>query len=1741
MSGCLDGFRLGIASAFISVEPDLTGFDAKLKAAADKANATAKVAVDPDTSTFGMKLKAAVAAAARDASANISIGVSGDIDAQLRNLARKMQQTRVSDFLDINLNQTQIDQQLILLRRRLEAAKFSDMLSFDVNQTQIDQQLALVKRKMDAAKFSDMLSFNIDQAQIDAQIAALRQKINAVEDVQVSAIVDDAHAKAVIDQLKAQLGSLRDKMVRLTADDSQAKATIDELRARIGTLDEKVVKLTADSGQADLVIDALKVKLDTLHDKTVHVDVKQSGSSSLGADTAGLAGSLVGTGSAAPVNMLEKAILALNVATGVAEPALAALTVTVGALGAGFVAGGIGVGAFAAAVKPQISAVTNVMTLQTAAATGSAAAVKKYQDALAALSPAQKTFYTDLSGAKSSFKEWSDSLAGVTLKPLETGLGAVNPLLKLLTPFVKDAAGALNDMMTKLATGVKSNGFKEWLQTVEPLVKPTLEAIGTAIGHIATGLGGLIVAFAPFAGTVLKGIDDFTKRFSDWAKNLGDGKHTGFNALIDSFQQNWPLVKQGLGDFAAILKNVLGDVTGLATGGNSKALWEIANPVLGMLKEASSHPELVRTLLYLLAVKDAAGKIGGVFSGISNAVAGMQSAGGFLSKLLTGQNPFTSGLSASEKITAAFTTGGADAAAQIRAAMASGGTVAGGEVAAGEETGGAAGGAATAAGFGTALLGGGVALAIGAAIGVAIMRAASMLLNPPTKKQTDTYNQQVSGPFKTLGNLALGDKAPTFYNMVPGGSNTPNKSGFQNVWEGAFGTPSVPVGTHKDVAGAGSAGSAGASVPTGTGMTKGSQTNTGLLPGIWDTAYENFQRQFAGKITSWFTVSLPNTFTHSIPGWFDGAWGHFQSAVIAPVRGWITSTVPSYFTQTIPNWFKGAWAVFNSGVVHPIVNWFTSLPGWISSHISHIWDNVWTWFSTQASRISGWFSSLPGWVASHVSHIWDNIYTWFATKASQISGWFAALPGYVSSHVSSIWDHVYDWFATKASQIASWISGLPGYVSSHVASLWDHVYDWFAVKAAQISAWISGIPGYVASHVSSLWDHIYDWFATKASQIASWISGIPGYVASHAASMWDSVYTWFAAKAAQIGTWIGGLPGMVSSQASSMWDSVWTWFDTNVVQKIQNFITNIPQDIATAFSSLGGLLKNAVGSIPVIGPALKKLLGAEGGMVTAGGIQRLAAGGTVGTDTVPALLTPGERVLSVPQVAALGGHDAITQMAAGGVVGAQPAQVAVTVSGSKLTAEAKQAAQDVGNEWAKSGAKWFNTAQTSVKTNVTTPLTTLAATTIPAAFNKSVPTWYNTHQATLKSQVQAPVLTLAATTIPAAWNATVPKWYTTHAATLQSQVAAPVSALIGTTIPAAQNKAVPTWYNTHAATLTSKVTTPVTAWINSTVPAAQNKTVPHWYDTHPETLTSKVTTPVTTLINSTVPADWKTSIQTWFPTVAPTHAAQVEAPLNTYYKATLPTAITTGFSGAMTQVGAVANRDISALNAVTKVGGISPVGSLAFALGGVMPGYEPGKDTMSIMVGGGEGILVPEAVRGIGGAKAINAINRTFAGHRGAGYADGGVTGSSVASYATGVPNTYTWGGAAPPMTDCSMDSRPRFMSISALFRRNRAPAGVRQNHSSHHRCSPQPLISPVRWRFSPAPTAPTRLPVTLVSRSAAVSMFQLPGRRALRTRLVPTPATLVSGCRNKAGSRVVSSASWSPRWGRRNRSVKRP
>jgi len=74
----------------------------------------------------------------------------------------------------------------------------------------------------------------------------------------------------------------------------------------------------------------------------------------------------------------------------------------------------------------------------------------------------------------------------------------------------------------------------------------------------------------------------------------------------------------------------------------------------------------------------------------------------------------------------------------------------------------------------------------------------------------------------------------------------------------------------------------------------------------------------------------------------------------------------------------------------------------------------------------------------------------------------------------------------------------------------------------------------------------------------------------------------------------------------------------------------------------------------------------------------------------------------------------------------------------------------------------------------------------------------------------------------------------------------------------------------------------------------------------------------------------------------------------------------------------------------------------AFAHGGVLPGYAPGQDIIHAMLSPGEGVLVPEAVRGLGGPGFIHALNRRFSNRApssdGQHFAGGGVPGWAKAA-----------------------------------------------------------------------------------------------------------------------------------------------
>ena len=319
-------------------------------------------------------------------------------------------------------------------------------------------------------------------------------------------------------------------------------------------------------------------------DESMAKSSKSAGSARGG--IAGLVGELTGFGAAANAassggSKFKLALAGLSLATGVLEPAVAALTVAVGAVAAGTVAAGIGLGGFMAVAKSQIAPVTKAMQDQAAAVKGGAAAQKTYKADLKALTPVQRELLTSLTGVKTEFKTWSDSLARPVLTPILAALKLVNPLLKDMSPFVMAAASAIGVLVGKLSAAVHSTGFQQWLAAMLPLVKPVIVDLGVAIGHIVVGIGGMLKAFAPFTTDVLGGLDKLTAKFATWGTTLSG--HTGFNAMVAEFKQNWPLLRQGLGYIATTVKNILSAMAGLATGANSKALWEVANPLLALI------------------------------------------------------------------------------------------------------------------------------------------------------------------------------------------------------------------------------------------------------------------------------------------------------------------------------------------------------------------------------------------------------------------------------------------------------------------------------------------------------------------------------------------------------------------------------------------------------------------------------------------------------------------------------------------------------------------------------------------------------------------------------------------------------------------------------------------------------------------------------------------------------------------------------------------------------------------------------------------------------------------------------------------------------------------------------------------------------------------------------------------------------------------------------------------------------
>lgn len=115
-----------------------------------------------------------------------------------------------------------------------------------------------------------------------------------------------------------------------------------------------------------------------------------------------------------------------------------------------------------------------------------------------------------------------------------------------------------------------------------------------------------------------------------------------------------------------------------------------------------------------------------------------------------------------------------------------------------------------------------------------------------------------------------------------------------------------------------------------------------------------------------------------------------------------------------------------------------------------------------------------------------------------------------------------------------------------------------------------------------------------------------------------------------------------------------------------------------------------------------------------------------------------------------------------------------------------------------------------------------------------------------------------------------------------------------------------------------------------------------------------------------------------------------------------------------------------------------------FAGGGVLPGYSPGQDNLLGMVGGkpvglsgGEGIIVPEAVRALGGAAGINALNAAHTKRRPGkgGFAGGGVMNALAGGLTDVLLNQWGLPPGSDPWAQASAMGGGGSNSLLTMFR----------------------------------------------------------------------------------------------------------
>jgi Phage tail lysozyme len=331
----------------------------------------------------------------------------------------------------------------------------------------------------------------------------------------------------------------------------------------------------------------------------------------------------------------------------------------------------------------------------------------------------------------------------------------------------------------------------------------------------------------------------------------------------------------------------------------------------------------------------------------------------------------------------------------------------------------------------------------------------------------------------------------------------------------------------------------------------------------------------------------------------------------------------------IPGLMSGAWSSVNQGWLRlsgKIESGLTSMEGWVQntaqvvgSKMSAAWTGASGWVSTFASNVGSKLSTAGTAVAEFASN--------FGSKMMQAGSSAVQFVTTLGAQLVEAASKTWTWIAENASAAASYIAeNVAEAASATAAFIMENAASLGLVAA--LTAVVGGII-YLATHWQQSWTDIKNWAEDAWNFIYNGFGkyllpllGPAGLIAlgvielaQHWNSVWGGIKSTFDTVTGAIST---GAHGFVSG-LSSVWGTL-----ENTFEKPVNFlITKVYDDgIRNFWNDIVGAVGLGSLDLPKVAPL------AHGGVLP---------GYSPGRDTVPAMLSPGEAVLTPGATRAIGG------------------------------------------------------------------------------------------------------------------------------------------------------------------------------------------------------------------------------------------------------------------------------------------------------------------------------------------------------------------------------------------------------------------------------------------------------------------------------------------------------------------------